>query len=92
MYSDTEFAQYFRNWTEDGHNVNNESPTKDLFERVWSQAQAFQEGSLTSITATTVAMIDCIARNHSLFINYTDMCEMIHHHIQNMKSLIGDNE
>ena len=87
MNSDKEFAAYFKNWDANGDVVEISSSTADLFERVWSQVQAFQEGSIASITATAVTMIDYIGREHNLNINQTTMMLLIHDKLQHTHNI-----
>ena len=86
MYNDTEFAAFFIYWGETDNRVDDTSATADLFERIWSQVQNFQEGSVKEITATTLTMINFIGREHSLDINTTELVDLIHDRIQHTKS------
>tara|TARA_R110001592_G_scaffold39855_1_gene131049 strand:+ start:4374 stop:4637 length:264 start_codon:yes stop_codon:yes gene_type:complete len=86
MESDLQFALHFRNWRVDGDVVETSSATADLFERVWSQVQNFQEGSVAQITATTMTMVNYIGREHSLDIDQMEMVSLIHDRIQYTKS------
>tara|TARA_B110000211_G_C14008183_1_gene521823 strand:+ start:760 stop:1026 length:267 start_codon:yes stop_codon:yes gene_type:complete len=86
MNSDTEFAAFFKYWTAYGDVVETSSATADLFERIWSQVQNFQEGSVKEITATTLTMINFIGREHCLDINQTELVDLIHDRIQHTKS------
>ena len=87
MNSDKEFATYFKNWCVNGDVVDISSATADLFERVWSQVQNFQEGSIAQITATAVTMVNYIGREHCLDINQTELVELIHDRLQYTKSI-----
>ena len=87
MESDTELAGYFKTWTPEGDVVETSSATADLFERVWSQVQAFQEGTIAAITATAVTQIDFIGRTHCLDVNQTEMMELIADRLQNTRTI-----
>ena len=86
MESDTELAAYFTYWAYNPDPVDTRSATADLYERIWSQVQNFQEGSVEEITATTLTMINFVGRNHCLDINTTELVALIHDTLQNTKS------
>ena len=87
MESDKEFAAYFTNWCVNGDVFDTSSATADLFERVWTQVQAFQEGSIAQITATAVTMVNYIGREHCLDINQVEMMELIADRLQNTHTI-----
>jgi hypothetical protein len=86
MYNDKELAAYFLYWGTTENRVDDTSATADLFERIWSQVQNFQQGSIPAITATAVTMLDWVAREHCLNVNQEVMMELIHDKLQNTKS------
>ena len=86
MYNDRELAAFFTNWCVNGDVVETSSATADLFERIWSQVQNFQQGSIPAITATAVTTLDWVAREHCLNIDQVVMMELIHDKLQNTKS------
>ena len=87
MYSDRELATFFKTWDCDREGiVDNTSATADMFERIWSQVQNFQQGSVQQITATAVTMLDWVAREHCLNIDQTVVMVLIHDRIAHTKS------
>ena len=87
MYSDAQLATFFIYWATTESRVDETSATADLFERVWSQVQNFQQGSIAEITATAVTMVDWVARQHCLDIDQVAMMELIADRLQNTKEI-----
>ena len=87
MYSDPQLATFFIYWATTESRVDDTSATADLFERIWSQVQNFQQGSIAEITATAVTMVDWVARQHCLDVDQVVMMELIHDKLQNTKNI-----